>query len=46
MTHSPFIRVGLGLLAVSAALDLLLPLTTDGKHPPMPIAASQLRSWV
>jgi len=38
MAHSPLTRVGLGLLAVSATLDLLLPLTTDGKHPPMPIA--------
>lgn len=38
MSRSRSIRVGLGVLAVLSVLDLLGPLFTDGKHPPMAVA--------
>ena len=31
-------RVGLAVLGVLSVLDLLLPLLTDGEHPPMAVA--------
>lgn len=31
-------HIGLTLLAVLSALDLLTPLLTDGQHPPMAVA--------
>lgn len=33
-------HVGLTLLAVLSALDLLAPLLTDGQHPPMAVAVA------
>ena len=32
------LRAGLILLGVLSVLDLLMPLLTDGDHPPMPVA--------
>lgn len=31
-------RAGLAVLGVLSTVDLLLPLLTDGEHPPMPVA--------
>lgn len=38
MSGTPAYRVGLTMLAVLSALDLLTPLLTDGEHPPMAVA--------
>ncbi len=38
MSHPGSFRVGLLMLAALSASDLLLPLVTDGEHPPMAVA--------
>lgn len=38
MSHRAYFRAGLVILALLSAQDLLLPLVTDGEHPPLPVA--------